>query len=454
MTTPAAGDALQVRPAGLPPSDIAHRPFLIASLTMATLIGFVLGIHVPLGRLLDAGSPDRTTDLLHAHGQVQLLGFAGLFVIGMSLRLMPRFAGSTIALPSLVPVMLWLFVAGLLLRAVVLPWTSGDARGVLLAVSTLLVLCASGCFLLIAVAALGVDARRFDASSLAFIFGATLLFASSIIAAFGAIDAADEGARSLPYLTNNAVLQLQLFGFLISFILGVALRAIPSMVGLPRPGRSAVWLAVALAAAVTVLAGSLLSLEYLSYEKVTVVIADAAFLVLGCVLLALAWQAGALRQAANRLRPASQPHLWLVRSAFVWMVIAGIVTCYFGASSLNDAQLPSDLDFDAVRHTLGAGVVTMLITGMSLMILPEFAGDRLGANRQKQLAIGLAVLLNAAAVLRVAPALAGTRWSVDDRNLSMAAAGSLAEAALLVFTVYFFRLMWRARKGYGGTHGI
>jgi hypothetical protein len=96
----------------------------------------------------------------------------------------------------------------------------------------------------------------------------------------------------------------------------------------------------------------------------------------------------------------------------------------------------------------------MLIAGMSLMILPEFAGDRLGANRQKQLAIGLAVLLNAAAVLRVAPALAGTRWSVDDRNLSMAVAGSLAELALLTFTVYFFRLMWRARKGYGGTHGI
>jgi hypothetical protein len=136
------------------------------------------------------------------------------------------------------------------------------------------------------------------------------------------------------------------------------------------------------------------------------------------------------------------------------MVVAGITTCYFGASSLVDAELPSDLDFDVVGHALGAGVVTMLITGMSLMILPEFAGDRLGANRQKPLAIGLAVLLNAAAVLRVVPALAGTRWSVDDRNLSMAVAGSLAELALLTFTVYFFRLMWRARKGFGGAHGI
>ena len=454
MTGTSAGDAIAVRPVGQPPSDEAHRPFLVASLALATLVGFVLGIHVPLGRLLDAGSPERTADLLHAHGQVQLLGFAGLFVIGMSLRLMPRFSGSRIALPALVPMTLWLLVGALLMRALVLPWLSGDTHGVLLAVSALLVLCGSGCFLLIVFSTVAVDARRFDASSLAFISGASMLFAASVAGALGTIKAADAGMRSLPYLTNNAVLQTELFGFLMLFILGVALRAIPAMVGLPRPGRSASLLAVTLATAVTVLAGSLLYLEYASYERVVVVVADGAFFVLGCMLLALAWQAGALRQAANRLRPASQPHLWLVRSAFVWLVIAGILTCYFGVNSIAETRLPGALEFDAVRHAIGAGPVTMLITGMSLMILPEFAGDRLTVNRQKLLAMALVLLLNAAAALRVLPSLASTRWSVDERNLSMALAGSLAEAALLAFTVYLFRLMWRSRKAYGGTNGI
>jgi putative ABC transport system permease protein len=44
---------------------------------------------------------------------------------------------------------------------------------------------------------------------------------------------------------------------------------------------------------------------------------------------------------------------------------------------------------------------------------PEFAGERLGPNRQRPLALLLVVLFNAAALLRVLPALAGPQWSLD-----------------------------------------
>ncbi len=96
-----------------------------------------------------------------------------------------------------------------------------------------------------------------------------------------------------------------------------------------------------------------------------------------------------------------------------------------------------------MRHALGVGVVTVLITGMALMILPEFAVARQNANRQKQLAFFMLALLNTSAVLRVLPPLAGASLSLDEGNLSMAIAGSLAEFALLVFAVYLFRLLWR-----------
>jgi hypothetical protein len=82
---------------------------------------------------------------------------------------------------------------------------------------------------------------------------------------------------------------------------------------------------------------------------------------------------------------------------------------------------------------------------MSLMILPEFAVQRQQANSQRLLALVLAGLVNLAALLRVAPALAGTRWSLDERNASMAMAGSLAEAALLLIAFNVLRLFWRTR---------
>jgi hypothetical protein len=84
------------------------------------------------------------------------------------------------------------------------------------------------------------------------------------------------------------------------------------------------------------------------------------------------------------------------------------------------------------------------------MILPEFAIARQHANRQRELALFLAIMVNASAILRVSPSLAGDAWLFDTRNASMAAAGTLAEVALLVFAVYFARLVRQARKAEHG----
>ena len=443
---PRGGDeAIELRPARIPASETTHRPFLVTSLVMATFIGFVLGIHVPLGRLMDTGSPERTADLIQAHGQVQLLGFAGLFVMGVSLRLMPRFASSRIAFMPLVPLTLCLIAGGLLARALIMPWLSGDAHAIVLIASVYAVLLGSACFLLIVAGTLTMESRRFDASSLAFILGALMLFAASTVSAVAAMDTVVDGGRSLAYLTDNAVLQLQLFGFIFAFILGVALRAIPTMLGIERPGRGAARLAVLLVTFTAVLAAALLYIEYVSYAPVARVAASLAFLGLGAVLVVLVWLTGVVRQAANRIRPASQASLWVIRSAVVWMLLGALGCIYFGAAALADSRIPSQTDFDAVRHALGVGVITMLIIGMALMILPEVAMARQSANRQKQLAFGLLFLLNSSAVLRVLPSLVGDSWSADTRNLSMAVAGSLAEAALIVFAIFLLRLIWRQR---------
>jgi hypothetical protein len=156
--------------------------------------------------------------------------------------------------------------------------------------------------------------------------------------------------------------------------------------------------------------------------------------------MSLVWQAGILRQAANRIAPASRPNVWLLRSSFAWMLVTALAMLYVGGSSLADGELPTQLQFDFVRHAFSVGVLTMLIVGMAMMILPEFAAGRQRPNRQPQLAFILVALVNTAAVLRIAPSLAGTSWTFDQRNLSMAIAGSLGEAALIIFSTYFLRL--------------
>ena len=58
----------------------------------------------------------------------------------------------------------------------------------------------------------------------------------------------------------------------------------------------------------------------------------------------------------------------------------------------------------------------------------------------------LAALINASALLRIAPSVFGEGWSSDTRDASIALGGTLAEVAMLMFVTYLLRLMWRDRR--------
>jgi hypothetical protein len=153
------------------------------------------------------------------------------------------------------------------------------------------------------------------------------------------------------------------------------------------------------------------------------------------------WLTGLFRQAANRLRPVSQPHLWLVRSSFGWLTFAAALAVYLGVKGLADDALPGFYTVDGLRHALGLGVATTLIAGMGLLILPEFASERLERPEQSLRSYILLVSLNAAALLRVGSALAAPDLDGDLRSAMQAAAGLMTEAALIVLTWSFVRLI-------------
>jgi hypothetical protein len=421
-----------------PQPEDSYRLFIVASLGLGVVLGFALGLHTAVSRLIGGGDPERSLVLLQAHGQVQLLGFAGLYVMGMGLRLLPRFAGARLAHTSLLAPIVALVVSGLVLRAVALPFLSGDAYDALFLLTAALVLASALAFALVVCA--GQREKR-DPSIAAFVLGALFLVVAAAVSLVEAAMAVADGRRFLPLLSQNALLQLEQGGFILLFITGVSFRAIPTMVGLQRPGaRHAYALVVLLAAAVGALAASLLYLEHAAYSVTGARVVSLSFACFGLLLVAISWSSGAIRSASNRLRPASQPHLWLVRSAFAWMALTGVLALVSGAISAIDGKIPDQFDFDAVRHGLGLGVITNLIAGMSLMIVPEFAAERQHAD-QRRLALALCLLINLAAVLRVAPALAGTDWSFDLRNASMVAAGVLAELAIILFAVSLIRLV-------------
>ena len=92
--------------------------FIWTALVMALGAGFPIGAHltfvIGFGFPISAGY----ASFVQIHGHVQLMGWVGLFVMGVSLYFIPRLAGVPIARSWWLPCLVWLMGAGLVIRTI------------------------------------------------------------------------------------------------------------------------------------------------------------------------------------------------------------------------------------------------------------------------------------------------------------------------------------------------
>ncbi|MFN3477086.1 MAG: hypothetical protein ACK4Z6_05975, partial [Candidatus Methylomirabilales bacterium] len=82
---------------------------IVAGFAIGAYLAFVIGYGFPLG----AGF----SSLIQTHGHLQLVGWAGLFIMGVSLHFLPRLASVPLPSPRRIDRVLWLMATGLFLRA-------------------------------------------------------------------------------------------------------------------------------------------------------------------------------------------------------------------------------------------------------------------------------------------------------------------------------------------------
>lgn len=107
-----------------------HLGFIWAALGIAIFAGFAIGAHLAAVIGLDRPLGQGFFSYIQLHGHLQLVGWAGLFIIGISLHFIPRLAGMPLASPQWLPRIQVLLTAGLVMRAVVhsiLPYLSAPA---------------------------------------------------------------------------------------------------------------------------------------------------------------------------------------------------------------------------------------------------------------------------------------------------------------------------------------
>src|SRR5262245_52739612 len=94
-----------------------HIDYIWVALAAALFIGFAVGAHVAAVIGFDFPLGPGFYSFVQVHGHVQLVAWAGLFIIGISLHFIPRLAGVALAYPRWIGRILWLIASGLILRS-------------------------------------------------------------------------------------------------------------------------------------------------------------------------------------------------------------------------------------------------------------------------------------------------------------------------------------------------
>jgi hypothetical protein len=278
---------------------------------------------------------------------------------------------------------------------------------------------------------------------------------SSVLLAALAIRSLVDDRRVLPPEENAALLGYELYGFVLLFIGGVLTRAAPSFVGRPRSQVMARASACLLAMGAAAYAVTTLVMAGGQRSEALQRLATGSLMAVSIALLLVVCAGGVLHPRANRVAAASQRQFWFLRAGSAWLAATSLLTCWYAGAALIDGVPLDQFELDAVRHMLTVGVITMLIVGMALLVVPEFAGRRLQRPGERWPTWTMLGALNAAAVLRAWPALEGTGWLEPERYWPMALAGVLALVAVGLFSwMYVGSYIEQRRPGWNSPEAL
>ena len=410
-----------------------HFGFVLAALGVALTAGFgyaailaaMIGFQMSMG--------DWWVAMLQAHGHAQLLGWIGLFIIGVSLYFLPRLAGAPLRYPRLPPRILCLLATGVLLRGFSQPLLAAGIdkplhTGLRWALGLSGIVEATGifCYLLLLLATFRNAAPDRPA------FQTVRIFLRMAMAGW-AIYALLAGALALQAAYgNHALLDLAWNRFGIDLFIGLVIlpvamalsvRTFPLYLRLPAARWPVTQLGWAyLLALLLIHLPVLAALTERPFAAALSPLSPLGKILRGGILLFFIWKLDLLfrryppwtvnriREPGSHRRP-TRPGLpdygefgrfeWLLYAAFLFLALAAALECLDGSLSL--LHVPSPYDPDALRHTYLAGFITLLLLGMAPRMVPGFLHKRRVAA--PHLVAVTFYLATAAALCRIAPLL-------------------------------------------------
>lgn len=366
--------------------------------------------------------------LVQAHGNAQLYGWCGLFIMGIAGHSLPRMLGKPAPPRWAPPVVFGLVLGGLLVCLFAQPLAAGGPGAPFFLAGTVFQWTGVTLFVAWAVWMLRLPREPYRA----FVLAGTLWFwlGSSgrlllVLRSAGAPEAL------APAHLNAAYLHAMSWGFLASYVMGYSLRLLPGFTGSPAPRARAAWAALALLAG-----GAALEIGALVAQAPGVSAVAATATLLGVAVYVFALRVFGPGLAAD---PES---LWLrrfARTAYVWLGVAAVIlTGLRWAGAFHPLSVMDQHAFGgAARHALTVGFVSLMLVGVAWRILPIFSGAERPPAALVPTVFGLLLAGN---TMRVLGQMGAGLWGGPWYGI-MGASGWLETAAVGLFALDILRLL-------------
>ena len=424
----------RARAAGPAPYALGpYPPLLRASLAIGLTAGFGYGLVVLLALALRWPLGAAWLPLAQAHGQAQIVGFVGLFVMAVGTVLFPRFLASPLRRPRLAAAGGLVLAVAVGLRGLAQPLEPSVIRSAILVLSGGLGPLGFALFALDLFGSMRRSVQPWDAWRL---YAGAGLVAFALALGLNAAATAPlvGGSTFVPFALDEALVHLQLWGFVVPVTLAVGLKIFTRFLLLRPPAAGAfVPLLGAYLAGVGLVTTGWLMVEL----SPGLVGAAAPVRALGSLLEAgsLLGFVLALRLYRAPTRPAGTPHvidptrLW-VRLAYGWLLLAAVLGAGFAVREALGGAGANFTEASAVRHALTMGYLLPLMAAMAGRLLPIYSADVL---RHRRLLPTIVWLLFGGAALRVGGQLLGgyEPWVAP----LVAAGGTLGTAGVVILAV-------------------
>ena len=405
--------------------------YIRMALVVAIFGGFALAGHLCFVMGFDRSLGDGFASLIQIHGHLQLIGWAGLFIIGISLHVIPRLSSVPISRPQWTTYVLRLIGIGLLLRFIshsILPYLDDGLFSVLLSWITAISGFLEWYGVLIYVALLASTVFRIRKADrqppwmavrpyFGMMMVGFLLYAT--IHAVLLLQMAWSGKVVVGQTWNEVSIHIFIGLALLPVAFGFSIRLLPLYLRLPVPTWPVRRVAYVYLIGFLCQIREILPIDFLTHLEGY--ISSVGLLVKAGVILYFVWKLDVLtrREAASiGHRNSTSPDRRAERGTipdrrqygrFAWHIYAGYGWLVFGAlaeiliGSFGIFQLPLAISSDVIRHLYLLGFITNVIMGIAVRMVPGFLRKRRIASTK--LIDGTFWLTNISVVGRVVPLL-------------------------------------------------